>query len=233
MPYESCSLNLISCLAMIVGLKMTHISSEHYSIGIFSNVSSSFWHISHFRRTSILNRCASQTLRGVESTARWTRANGGGIHKIYFLPERRLYQSFVHPTRLTLPILRAINMPGRCISQLVIFGKISAIHQKSAPRFLSGWSHVRRKVPKTFTRHGILRLELCCLNWGILTSLAPAWNGIVPTDSSDNVTFFWLPGSGIIWNKSWLIKSQMSHARCVKFLKVCRSGIQLFDPSIT
>ena len=49
MPYESCSLNWISGSAMIVGLKMTHISSEHYSTGIFSNVTSSFWHIDPFR----------------------------------------------------------------------------------------------------------------------------------------------------------------------------------------
>jgi len=70
MPCESCSLNSISGLAMIVGLKMTHISSEHYSTGIFSNVYSSCWHVSHFRRTSILNRCATLTLRVVESTAR-------------------------------------------------------------------------------------------------------------------------------------------------------------------
>ena len=70
MPCESCSLNSISGSAMIVGLKMTHISSERYSTGIFSNVYSSCWHISHFRRTSILNWCASLTLRVVESTAR-------------------------------------------------------------------------------------------------------------------------------------------------------------------
>ena len=52
MPYESCSLNLICGLAMIVGLMITHISLEHYSTGIFSNVCSSFCHISHFRWTS-------------------------------------------------------------------------------------------------------------------------------------------------------------------------------------
>jgi hypothetical protein len=70
MPFESSSLNSISGLAMTVGLKMTHTSSEHYTTGIFSNVSSSFWHISHFGRTSILNRCASLTPRVVEFTAR-------------------------------------------------------------------------------------------------------------------------------------------------------------------
>ena len=70
MPYESIFLNSISGSAMMVGLKMTPISSEHYTTGIFSNVSHSFWHISHFRRTSILNWCASLTVRVVESTAR-------------------------------------------------------------------------------------------------------------------------------------------------------------------
>jgi len=70
MPCESCSLNSTSGSAMIVGSKMTHISSEHYSTGISSNVYSSCWHISHFRHTSILNRCASLTLRVVESTVR-------------------------------------------------------------------------------------------------------------------------------------------------------------------
>jgi len=69
-PYQSSSQNSNLGSTMIVGLKMIHISSEHYTTGIFSNVSSSFWHISHFRRTSILNRCASLTLRAVEFTAR-------------------------------------------------------------------------------------------------------------------------------------------------------------------
>ena len=63
MSYKSSSLNSISGLAMTVELKMTHISLEHYTTEIFSNVSSSFWHISHFR-------CSSLTLTVVESTAR-------------------------------------------------------------------------------------------------------------------------------------------------------------------
>jgi len=42
MPYESSSQNSILASAMIVGLKMTHISSEHYTTGILSNVSISF-----------------------------------------------------------------------------------------------------------------------------------------------------------------------------------------------
>jgi len=70
MPFESSSLNSISGSAMIVGLKMTHTSSEHYTTGIFSNESSAFWHISHSRCTSILNRCALLTPRVVEFTAR-------------------------------------------------------------------------------------------------------------------------------------------------------------------
>jgi len=39
MPCESYSLNLISGLAMIVGLMMTHISSEQYTTWKFSNIS--------------------------------------------------------------------------------------------------------------------------------------------------------------------------------------------------
>jgi len=52
-------------------------------------------------------------------------------------------------------------------------------------------------------------------------------------DSSDNVTLFWLPGSGIIRKMSWLFQSLMACARCVKFLKVRRWGIPHFDPSTT
>jgi hypothetical protein len=70
MPYERSSLNSISGSIMTVGLTMTHLSSEHYTTQIFSNVSSSIWHNSHFRRTSILNRCTLLTLRVVESTMR-------------------------------------------------------------------------------------------------------------------------------------------------------------------
>jgi len=228
-PYESSSQNSISGSAMIVRLKMIHIFLEHYTTGIFSNVSSSFWHISHFRCTSILNRCASLTLRAVKFPARWTWAIGGGIHRINFLPERQLCQSYVHQIRLAWPTFWAISMPGRCISQLAIFEKISAGHPTCAPGFLLGWSPVPQKVPKTLTKHGIQRLELCCLNLGILTSLSLAWNGIVLMDSSDNVTLCWLPGSGIIRNKSWLLKSHMAHTRCVKFLKVYWWGIDLFD----
>jgi len=69
MPYEGCSRNSISGSAMIVGLKMTHISSEHHSTGIFLNGSSCFCHISYFRHTMIWNRCTSLTLRVVKPTA--------------------------------------------------------------------------------------------------------------------------------------------------------------------
>jgi len=233
MPYESSSLNLISGSAMTVGLQMSHISSEHYTTEIFSNVSGSCWHISHFRSTSIVNRGTSQPLRVIESTVTWTEAIGGGIHRINFLPERRWCQSYVHPTRLTWLIFWAISMPGNSISQLVIFERISAAHQKSAPGFLSDWSHVPWKVPRPLTKPGIPRLELCCLNLGILTSLALASNGIVQMNSSNNVTLCWLPGSGIILNRSWLLKCQMAYVQCVKFPKVRRWGIQLFDHSIT
>ena len=116
MPCENSSLNSISGSAMIVGLKMTHISLEHYTTGIFSNVSSSSYHILLFWHATISNRCASQTLRVIKSTARWTRAISGGIHKINFLQERRLCLSFVHPTKRTWKFFRAISKPGNCIS---------------------------------------------------------------------------------------------------------------------
>jgi len=124
-------------------------------------------------------------------------------------------------------------MPGCRISQLVIFEKISAAHLQSQPGFLSVWSHVPWKVPKTLTKHGIQQLELCCLNLRILTSLALAWNGIVQMDSSDNVTLCWLPGSVIVRNTWWLLMSHLAHARCVKFPMVAWWGIQRFDHSIT
>jgi len=205
MLYGTSSLDSISGSAMIVGLKIIRTSSEHYTTGIFSNEYSSMWHISHFRRSAILNRCISQTQKVAECTARWTQVIGGGIRNISFLLEWRLCQSFVLPTRPTEQIFWAIRMPGRCISWSVIFEKISALHLTRATGFLLGWSPVLRKVPKTLTRDGIPRLEQCCPHSGILTSLALAWNGTVLMDSRENVILFWLPGSGIIRNKSWLL----------------------------
>jgi len=52
-------------------------------------------------------------------------------------------------------------------------------------------------------------------------------------DSRDNVILFSQPGSGIIQNKSWLLKSHMADAQCVKIQKVRRCDIPLFDHSIT
>jgi len=49
-------------------------------------------------------------------------------------------------------------------------------------------------------------------------------------DSCNNVTRCWLPGSEIIPNKSWLLKSHMAHVRCAKFLKVHRLGHSTFQP---
>jgi len=127
----------------------------------------------------------------------------------------------------------ATSMHGHCISRSVLFEKISATHLKSTSGFLAGWAHVPRKVSKTLMKNGTPRLELCCLKWGILTSVALAWNAIVQMDSSDTVTLFWLPGAGIIPNKSWLLKSHLAHACCVKLLKVPRWGIHCFDHLIT
>jgi len=230
---KSSSQNSILGSAMIFGLKLIRLSLEHYTTGIFSTVSSSVWHISHFRRTWILNRCTSPTRRVTEYTVRSTPATGGGIRKISFLPQRLLCQSFVHPTRLTGPIFQAIGMPGCWLSRSVMFEKISAVHLLSVPGFFLGWSPVPWKVPKIQTMHGFPRLEQCCPNSGILTSPALAWNGILPMYSRDDVILVWRPPSGIIQNKSRLLKSHMAHARCVKFLKVRRWGIQLVEHSIT
>ena len=52
-------------------------------------------------------------------------------------------------------------------------------------------------------------------------------------DSTDNVILFWWPGLGIIQNKSWLHKTDMAYAQCVKFLKVRRCGIPLCNHTIT
>jgi len=52
-------------------------------------------------------------------------------------------------------------------------------------------------------------------------------------DCRDNVILFWLPGSGIIRNKSWLLKPHIAHSRCVNLLMVRWWGIQLFDYLIT
>jgi len=135
--------------------------------------------------------------------------------------------------RLNWPIFWAICMPGGWMTQLVIFEKISAVHLQSPHGFLSALFHVPRIVPNTLTRHGVPQSELCSLNWGILTSLATAWNRIVQMDSSDKVTVFRLHGSGIIRNTSWLLKCHMAHARCVKFPRMRTLDIPLVDHSIT
>jgi hypothetical protein len=67
---ECFSLKSILGSAMTVGLKLIPISLEHYTIGIFSNVFSSCWPISHFKGTSMLNWCTSQTQQVADYTAR-------------------------------------------------------------------------------------------------------------------------------------------------------------------
>jgi hypothetical protein len=124
-------------------------------------------------------------------------------------------------------------MAGHCISQLVLFKTLSTVHLKSAPGFSFGWFQVPWKVPKLLTKHGIPRLDQCCPHCRILISLVPAWNGIVLMDSRDNVILFSLPWLGIIHNKSWLLKSHVAQARCVKFLTVRQWGIQLVVHSMT
>jgi len=152
---------------MIVGFKIIHLSLEHYTTGIFSNVSRSFWHISHSWCTWILNQCALQTQKVADYPMRWTPATGAGIRNISFLPERRLCQSFVHLKRLTWPSSQAISMPGRCISRLVIFEEISAIHRKKRAWILIGLIPCAQKGAKN-TDDG----------WdsAVGTVLSPLWN---------------------------------------------------------
>jgi len=214
---------------MIVGLMIIRPSSEHYSTWIFANLCSCFWHISLFRCTKILNRCAFHTKKLAEYTESWTRAIGGGICKISFLPERQLSQWFVHHWRRSWPNYRVTNMPDRCTSEVVVFEKISATQLERAAGLLLGWSPVLEKVTKIQTSHGIPQLEQHCPHLGIITDVALAWNGIVLTDSRDNITLFWPPWSGIVQNKSCLLKSYMAPALCVTFLKMPEWGIRLFD----
>jgi len=68
MLWRSCSLNLISGLAMIVGLEIIHMSSEHCTTGILPNIYSSRRQISRFRHTMILNLCAWHPRNATESS---------------------------------------------------------------------------------------------------------------------------------------------------------------------
>jgi len=164
---ETFSLNSISGSAMTVGLKFIHISPEHYTTRIFSNVYSSYWQISIFRHTSILNQCALLTWKIPQYPAPWTQVISGGIRKISFLLQRPLRQLFVDPTRLIKPSFWAIGMSGRCISQLAKSKKTTTRHLKSEPGFSLGWSPVPRKEPTRLMRQVIPRLQLWCPNSGI------------------------------------------------------------------
>jgi len=146
MPCQSSFLNSIFGSAMIVRLKMTDISSEHYTTGRCSTVSTSSLHIFLLRHASFSSECTSLTLKVVQSTAKWIQVIVGGIHTINCLLEWCLCLSFVHPTRLTWSIFRAIILPGHCISHLVIYDEISVRHLNSMPGCLTGWSHVHQIV---------------------------------------------------------------------------------------
>jgi len=120
---------------MIVGSNIIHVWSEPFSRGIFSNVYSSFWHISHSRLTSIWHWCILLILKVTDYTARWTFTIGGEIGKISFLLECQLCQSFVRPIPVSWLILQVISMLGNWISQSVIFQMITAILLRSMPGF--------------------------------------------------------------------------------------------------
>jgi hypothetical protein len=229
MRWECFSLHSILGLAMRVRLKTTYISSEHYSTGIFWNVSMSSLHIVRFTHTTILIRGALLTLMVVTIVAWWIQAICGGIHKIKVLPDWEFWQLDVYPTRLSWPIFWVISMSGHCIPYLVIFRNISTRYRNSLSGFLMGRSHIPQKVSTTLTKHGTIQLKLCYHNLDMLLSLAMAWNKIVLMNCSDNVTSFWLPGLGIIRNKFWLLQSYMAHAQCAIFITVCQWGIPLFN----
>jgi len=52
-------------------------------------------------------------------------------------------------------------------------------------------------------------------------------------DSTDNVTLCWLPGSGIIQDKRWLLKSHMALTKYVNYVHLHGKGIQLFEQSMS
>jgi len=168
MPCNSSSPKLIFGSAKIVWLKIIHISLEHYIMGIFSSVNGVFWHISHFRCTSIFKPMCVDAWMVAELLVRWTWTSGG-IHSIHFLLECWLCQLFLHLTRLTWPIFQPITMLDHCFSQLELLEKIFAALLPSSFGYLSYWSVVSRNVPYTLTRHGIPQLELSCPHWEILT----------------------------------------------------------------
>ena len=142
MPCESSLLKSMLASAMVVALKIIHISSEHYTTGIIPNLYISLWHISHFSRAMILNCYTSQSRKVIVYSARWPRVIGSGIYRINFLLEQQLCQSFEHPTRLTWPMFQAISMPGHCISQLVICEMRFPARLKSVTGFSFGLSDV-------------------------------------------------------------------------------------------
>jgi len=157
---------------MRVELKFIHISSEHNITAIFSRIYTSFWNISHFRRNSISNWWAWQTQKVTEYKVSWTRVNGGGIHRISFLPGQPFSQTFLHPKRLTWTMFRAFSMPGHCISQLILFEKISAGHLETKPGLSLGWSHMPPKVPKNTNAacHSEVETVLSVLYSGVCSS---------------------------------------------------------------
>ena len=174
MLYESSSLDSISGSAMIVGLKIIRTSSEHYTTGIFSNVYSSFWHISHFRRTSILNilRLADWQSRQIYSemnTGDWwwdtqdQLPAGATIVPVICASDKTHLTNFsgdqhAWPLYLTIGNIR----------------KDICRTPKKRAWILVGLIPCPPKGAKILTRHGIPRLELCCPHSGILTSLALA-----------------------------------------------------------
>jgi len=102
----------------------------------------------HFRSTYISNQCALQTWIVANWTAWLLPPTGGAICRSNLLPEQHVCQWLVHPTRLTSPRFRVINLWGDCIAQLVPYEKISAPHLFCTPEFRLSWSNVPTWCPK-------------------------------------------------------------------------------------
>jgi len=104
MDHTSFLLKVISGQTVTVKWKIFHIVLESLTAGIVVNVCSSFRQVSHVRNTLLLIRCMFHGQNVGICTVSSTWVIGCQKYKINFLLEWQLYQSFVHPTRLTGPI---------------------------------------------------------------------------------------------------------------------------------
>jgi len=203
---------------MIVGSKIICQSLEHYSIGIFSPVLSSNWHVSHFRCT------ARHAYHPKNSFSESGQMHPGPLQPSLGLEAALVYFTTNHPCSSSWIFGDISRLQGapvqhcRWISQLVIFETMSNEHLQWVSGFWLHWFHDPRERPHMLTWDGIPGLEMCCPHSGIVTKLVMPRNETLLIDSSDKGTLYWLPESGIIETKSWLLKSPMVYAWCVKII---------------